>query len=111
MNILDKVKCHVLYSITYCFAIKCTNSYISTELTAQNINPRLTTKIVQYTKEGMKNVRELKPLLKTFVKNDLFSGQSLPDSNNQQYYPNSAIIRSHINRKKAKLRHSVIDQE
>ena len=80
-------------------------------MTAQNIDPRLSTKIVQYTKEGVTNVREMKRLLKIFVKNDLFSGQNLPDSNNRRYYPNSAIIRSHIDRAKAKLRHSMIDQE
>ena len=86
-----------------CFAIKCTNSYIYTELTAENIHPRLSTKIVQYTKEGVTNMREMKRLFKIFVKNDLFNGQNFLDSNNQRYHPNSAIIRSHIDRVKAKL--------
>ena len=75
------MSCHVFYSITYCFAIKYTNSYIQTEFTAQNIDPRLSTKIVQYAK-GATNVREMKRLLKIFAKNDLFSGQNLPDCNN-----------------------------
>ena len=78
---------------------------------AQNIDPRLSTKIVQYTKKGVTNVREIKRLLKIFVKNDLFSGKNLPDSNNRQFYPKYAIIRSHIDRAKAKLRHSLVDQE
>ena len=80
-------------------------------MTAQSINPRLSTKIVQYTKESVTKVREMKRLLIILVKNDLFSGQNLPDSNNRQFYPNSSIIRSHIDRTKAKLRHSMIDQE
>ena len=69
------------------------NSYIQTDLTAQNIDPWLSAKIVQYTKEGVTNMREMKQLLKLFVKNDLLSEQNLPDSNNQRFYSNSAIIR------------------
>ena len=80
-------------------------------MTAKNIDPRLSTKIVQYKNEDVTNVSEMKRLLKIFIKNDLFSGQNLPDSNNRQFYQNSAIIRSHIDRVKAKLRHSMIDQE
>ena len=80
-------------------------------MTAQSIDPRLSSKIVQYTKEGVTNVREMKRLLKIFAKNDLFSGQNLPDSNNWRFYANSAIIGSHIDRAKVKLRHSMVDQE
>ena len=40
-----------------------------------------------------------------------FSGQNLPDSNNRRILPSSAIICSDIDRAKAKLRHSMIDQE
>ena len=80
-------------------------------MTAQNIDPRLSSKIVQYTKEGVTNVREMKRLLKIFVKNDLFSEQNLPASNNLRFYPNPAIICSHIDRAKAKLRHSMIDEK
>ena len=66
---------------------------------------------MQCTKEGETNMNEMKRLLKIFVKNYLFSGQDLPDSNNRQLYANSAIIYSHIDRTKAKMRHSMIDQE
>nr|XP_047143409.1 uncharacterized protein LOC124805828 isoform X3 [Hydra vulgaris] len=80
------------------------------ELISQIIDPHISKKIEEYVIEGIYNIREMKHLLRLTVK-DTFGNENLPPSNSRRFYPNTAIIRSHIVKIKNKLRHSMIDQE
>ena len=74
------------------------------ELSAQMIDKRLSTKIEQYVKEGILNVREMKRLLKIYVINDIFGKENIPAPNNRRFFPRYRIIRSHMVKIRKKLR-------
>nr|XP_047141068.1 uncharacterized protein LOC105849056 [Hydra vulgaris] len=80
------------------------------DLISQMIDPQISKKIEEYVKEGICNIREMKRLLRLFVK-DIFEKENLPPPNNRRFYPCVNTIRSHIVKMKQKLRYSMIDQE
>nr|XP_047127900.1 uncharacterized protein LOC124808827 [Hydra vulgaris] len=77
---------------------------------SQEIDPRLSKKVINYADE-IKNVREMRRLLKIFVRNDLFDKSDMPDINNRRFFPSKNIIRVHMVAARKKLQLSLIDQE
>ncbi|XP_065682326.1 uncharacterized protein LOC124811828 [Hydra vulgaris] len=77
---------------------------------SQEIDPRLSKKIISYANE-IKNVREMRCLLKIFVRNDLFDKSDMPDINNRLFFPSNNIIRVHMVAARKKLQLFLIDQE
>ncbi|XP_065651134.1 uncharacterized protein LOC136079329 [Hydra vulgaris] len=77
---------------------------------SQEIDPRLSKKIISYANE-IKNVQEMRRLLKIFVRNDLFHKSDMPDINNRRFFPSNNIIRVHMVAARKKLQLSLIDQE
>ena len=75
---------------------------------SQEIDTRLSLKINEYVKE-MKNVQEMKRLLKLYVRNDLFNNRDLPDIRNRRHFPTISTIRAHMVSAKRKMRLSLID--
>ena len=59
----------------------------------------------------MKNVQEMKRLLKICVRNDLFDNHNLPDVRNRRYFPSVSTIRAHMVAARRKMQLSLIDQE
>ena len=82
------MSCDVLYSITYCFGIKCTSSYIQTESTAQDIDPRLSTKIIHYTKEGV-TTDDITQINKSF---SIFYRAKTKEQMEKENEPNSFLL-------------------
>ena len=77
---------------------------------SQEIDTRLSLKINEYVKE-LKNVQEIKRLLKLYVRHDLFNNRDLPDIRNRRYFPTISTIRAHIVSARRKMQLSLIDQE
>ncbi|XP_065680304.1 uncharacterized protein LOC124806293 [Hydra vulgaris] len=80
------------------------------ELLSQKIDHRLSSKISEFVKQGVSNVREMKRILKLTV-DEMFGEKSLPTPNNRRFYPRNDIIRAHIVMECKKLGFSNIDQE
>ena len=78
---------------------------------SQQIDPRISTKITDYVKEGVTKVVEMKRLLKIFIKNDIFDGKNIRDQNNRCFYARPKIFRATMCRAMKTLRKSMIDQE
>ena len=66
--------------------------------------------INEYVKE-VKNVQEMKRLLKLYVRNNVFNNRGLPDIRNRRYFPTISTIRAHMVSARRKMQLSVIDQE
>ena len=65
-----------------------------------------------YVKEGVTNRKEMKRLLKIYVKTEIFKdGVNLPEPSNKRFYPRSSTISNHIGHSRRKLSRSLIDQE
>ena len=67
-------------------------------------------KINEYVKE-VKNVQEMKRLLKLYIRNDLFNNCDLPDIRNRRYFPTISTLRAHMISARRKMQLSLIDQE
>lgn len=60
--------------------------------------------------EGVRNVKEMKRHIKSYVKNDLFKDHTLPAPTNRRFYPSNVTVRNHIYLATVRLRFSKIDQ-
>ena len=88
------------------------NSYINAEKTFLDegvcpcIKVRLSfgffTKMKEYVKK-VKNVQEMKCLLKLYVRNDLFTNCDFPDMRNRQLFPTISTISANIVSKRRKM--------
>lgn len=77
---------------------------------SQEIDPRISLKIKEYASE-IKNVFEMRRLLKIYVRDELFDKSSLPDICNRRFFPTVATVRTHMVAARKKLQLSFIDQE
>lgn len=67
--------------------------------------------MVEYFKQGINDVQEMKQSLEMFVQNELFGGENTPSEGNSRFYPKKSTIRSHLGRIRSKMRYSTVDQE
>ena len=61
--------------------------------------------------EGVRNVKEVRRHIKSYICKDLFKNQSPPSSSNRRFFPRKETIRNHIYIATVRLRFSKIDQD
>ena len=64
-------------------------------LECQWIDTDLGSKTYEYTREGVTSVNEMKHLLKTTLKNNVFKNVRLPNSSNKRFFPRNSKIQNH----------------
>ena len=77
----------------------------------QQLDPRIVNFIRQQVAEGVRNVKEVRRHIKSYVCKDLFKDQTPPSQNNRRFFPTKRNIRNHIYLATIRLRFSKIDQD
>jgi len=77
---------------------------------SQIIDSRLSSKMNEYAGE-VKSSKEMRRLLKIYVRNELFDNENLPDIANRRFFPSLDTVRTHIVAARKKLKLSLIDQD
>eukprot|EP00112_Aurelia_sp_Birch-Aquarium-sp1_P013055 Seg2755.2 transcript_id=Seg2755.2/GoldUCD/mRNA.D3Y31 product="hypothetical protein" protein_id=Seg2755.2/GoldUCD/D3Y31 len=77
---------------------------------AQQVDSRIINFIHVRVSEGVRNVKEMKRHIKSYVKNDLFKDHTLPAPINRRFYPSNVTVRNHIYLATVRLRFSKIHQ-
>ena len=76
----------------------------------QPTDPRIIDFIHQQVSEGVRNVKEMKRHIKSYVKNELFKDRQGPGTTNKRSYLRNVSVRNHIYLATVRLRFSKIDQ-
>ena len=72
--------------------------------------PRIIDLIYKQVAESVRNVKEMKRLIKSYVRNELFKDCQAPGIENKRFYPNNLSVRNHIYLATVRLRFSKINQ-